>query len=393
MALLAIESMIGFRVKKSAGALQLESLLLDIRRRSYLLCVVFFVAALGATTSSSSEHDFSALMRAMVHLGVKYILIWLVFSRYWIRIFDDQYLFKCFAFSYAGLAFVHLIYCILQRYIGIDWSHGVGAFLPQGRFAYGVYRISGFMGHPLTMGYCQAIAAVSCFGFFNVASTRAEKFAWLISTICAGLVVALSGSRGPQLAAALGVIASMPYLFWRRHLVRVLGAVISGAILGVYFNIFDRFFEIFQYGAGGDMRSVHWQVFWQIFVDNPIFGLGPTAPREAISAYYIALGASDNIRLAHNSWLQFAAEFGVLGLMASVYWFLGWLRFAGLMHTLRRSARGLVIAIFIGTLTQNNLQDSEFLFAIAIWGILIAVREVCVNDSRLGNARDEDLVA
>jgi O-antigen ligase len=376
----------------SSEIIRFQSLLAKIAWRQYVLWIVLVISALGAAIVTKNP-DYREMRRCLGNFGVKYILLWFVFVGYWWRLAKYPTLFRRFTVTYAGASCFHLLYCLTQRLIGIDWSHGFFAVLPQGRFSYGVYRISGFMGHPLTLGYCQAVAIVCCLGFYRVAVDKSEKTAWLISSICAALVVALSGSRGPQVAAVVGVIASLPIAFWRRYFLWTATAVIVFAVTAYQAGLLNRYFEIGLQGAGGDMRLTHWKVFWQIFNDHPIFGLGPASPREAISAYYHALGADDNIRLAHNAFLQFAAEFGVLGFMAAVNWFGGWVHFVRQLRKLKMAARGLVTVIFAGAMTQNNLQDSQFLYAMTMWGILIAAREVSLDDGGSRNRKNENLLA
>jgi hypothetical protein len=361
-------------------------------RRSCLLWLLLVTSAsIAALMTAKANHG--DLVRSIGHLGVKYVLLWFVLTRFWRRIAGKAEILKLFALTYAAAAFVHFLYAVYQRHSGADWVHGFSAVLPQGRFAYGVYRISGFMGHPLTMGYCQSIAAVCCFGFLRVTGNRSEKFAWILATSCASMVVALSGSRGPQIAMTAGIMASLPMSFWRQNIKKILLCGIIVLFSGYYAGFFLRFLEIFQRGSGGDMRTVHWTVFWRIFTDYPIFGLGPAAPREVISSYYKALGASDNIRLAHNTWLQFAAEFGLVGLAGAMYWCHGWWVFGRKLGHLADLGRGLFVVIIVGSLTQNNLQDSQFLYAITMWSILIALREVSFHDISSRNANNEDLNA
>lgn len=216
MAIMAFEALRGRPAPKNSEILRFHSLVDDLTKRSCVFWLILLVSAIiGATLIHNPS--ISKLVRSLGNFGVKYILLWVVLTRYWRRIAVQPQVFQCFTFAYAAAAFVHFVYCMLQRHTGIDWVHGFNAILPAGRYAYGVYRISGFMGHPLTMGYCQAVAAVCCLGFLRAASGRAEKFAWLAAMSCASLVVALSGSRGPQIAMAAGMIASMPVLDWRKN--------------------------------------------------------------------------------------------------------------------------------------------------------------------------------
>lgn len=337
--------------------------------------VILIVAGL-TSASMMPAFDQKALVRGLGNLGVKYVLLWFVYLSFWWRLAYFKSLWKTFAFSYALAAFIHLVYCIIQRHYGIDWVHGLDATLGPNRFAHGVYRISGFVGHPLTLGYCQVLALTSGLYFYLISSKGSEKNAWLMITISSGTVLLLSGSRGPQAVALVGLLASIPGALIKKYWRWIALMGVAGFLLGIYLGVFARFFEILAPGSGGDMRALHWRVHWDIFQDHFFSGIGPGAFRSAISAYYFKYNADDNIKLAHNAFLQVAADYGIIGLVGVFIWISSWIKVA---QRAKIGQRGFLVVGFVtvlGGLTQNNIQDSTFLLSLTMWTMVIAAHEV-----------------
>jgi O-Antigen ligase len=333
------------------------------------------VAAVWASLDSDVV-DLKAVKHAVSHFGVKYILVLFGFSYFFWRLAPSKYLRTAFAISYGVAAAVHGVYCILQRQYGLDWVHGMNARLGEGRFAYGVYRISGLVGHPLTLGYCLVLSLVSCVALYGLSQSKWEKNAWLSGIVSSAVVLMMSGSRGPQLTAILACFILIPYkkviVNWQKisvGLVLLIG-------FGFFSGAFSRFVELAGASAGGDIRWVHWSVHWRIFMDHLLHGIGPGASDEAISSYYLTAGVSDTIKLAHNSYLQFAADYGLLGLVGALTWTLSWGRVAENVSLVNRAIRSLFAVMLLSSITQNTLQDSEFVFALTVWTLVLIATEV-----------------
>lgn len=357
---------------------------------------IFVILCTAATlvVAVGSDVDIRGLGRGISSLIIKHIILWTWYLTFWWRLSQRAAYRQVFAYTFVSLALVNLAYCILQRQFGVDWLHGFEGRLPEGRFSGGVFRVSGFMGHPLTLAYCQALASVAALGLSRSVVEKWEKFAWLIGSIGCAAVVLISGSRGPQLTLILAFLISFPVrILVGRWKLTLLIALLVG-FLGVKYNIFARFTELTQSGMGGDARWVHWQVFWNIFTDNLWVGIGPGGRDAAISAYYLAFGHSDKIMLAHNAYLQYAAEYGVLGLLGLGYWIVSWCRLAKSAPRVSRVLWALIFLICFGALTQNNLQDSEFVLALTVWMMLLITVEVERGEPAAGRrAKAQDLLS
>jgi len=239
-----------------------------------------------------------------------------------------------------------------------------------------VFRVSGFMGHPLSLAYCQALAAIASYGLAVVSYRKQEKFAWWISFASCLCVVLISGSRGPQVALFLALLVILPLAAIKKHWRLALSFVTIAAFISIKFNLFSRFSELSTSKLGGDMRFTHWRVYWQIFIEHPLFGIGPGGQEAAISAYYSAAGSDDNIKSAHNALLQLAADYGLFGLLGWAVLFRAWLNLAATSKLVGRTIFSAVFLSVTGALTQNNLQDSEYVLAFTVWLMLLTTIEV-----------------
>ncbi len=327
------------------------------------------------------NHQGKDLVRGYLHFLAKNPVLWFAYLSFYWRFASHDKSRLYFARSFAFFSLINLFYCLFQRSFGIDWIHGLSAILPNNRLSNGVYRVSGFMGHPLTLGYCQALASLAGLGLGGVCLRKQEKIAWQLGAAAALIVVLISGSRGPQVVMLIGLTALFPVSilvkYWKSTL--ILAPVM--ALMAVKYGIFSRFYELSTVNLGGDMRMTHWMVYWRIFKDHLLFGIGPGGQDAAISAYYFSLSASDNIKLAHNAFLQYGAEYGLFGFVGLCVVIVSWIKLALRTVVIRRTILVVILATLLGALTQNNLQDSEYVLSFTIWLMLLVTLEVEVGES------------
>ena len=356
----------------------------------------FFVASLivaGFWAAVDSEVTQSNLLKRSLANGfVKYLLLWMIYLTFWWRGTAYKKILPFFAFSFAVISVFHLAYCIAQRAYGLDWGHGLHAVLGPGRYAYGVYRVSGFLGHPLTLGYSQLLAICGCAAFYTITDSRQEKNTWLVGLLSALVLILISGSRGPQILAVALVLMFIPrqMILERWRILSFISVIL--AVFVVSIGTFSRFHELFNNGFGGDARLTHWSVYWHIFNDHRLHGIGPGAPEQAISAYYFKAGADDTIKLAHNAFLQCAAEYGVLGLTGMLFWISSWARLGLSVHYVRKGIFGLLFILVCGGLVQNTIQDSEFVLSLTVWTMLLVAKEVNLSGIAAGRAKTKNIV-
>lgn len=337
-----------------------------------LSCVISFAVG---------DHDGKDMLRGYLHFLAKNPVLWFSYwSFYWRFAISDENRVN-FARSFAVFSIVNLFYCFAQRSFGFDWIHGFMAVLPENRLSGGVYRVSGFMGHPLSLGYCQALACVGALGLGFGCHKRWEKFAWYVGAVSALMVVMISGSRGPQLVLLIGLLTLFPLSVLVKNWKFSLAAALTVLFFGVKFGFFARFYELSSANLGGDMRMTHWAVYWRVFTEHFLFGMGPGGQEAAISAYYLSMGASDNIKIAHNAFLQYGAEYGAVGLVGLSALVFAWFKLTLRMVLVRRSMFSVILVTLLGALTQNNLQDSEYVLSFTVWLMLLVTLEVKAGES------------
>ena len=291
---------------------------------------------------------------------------------------------------FLGILF---LYCLVQRFWGIDWVHGLDARLPEHRHAYGFYRVSAFMGHPLTFAYNLMLIAILCNGFaiwhFERARPRlAKQWFWALCLCLACL--SLTDSRWPLFSCLLLLgLSHLPRLRHARLRTKALvlaALLVAGSSWAIIFGgaTIGRLGELFNPATQIEQRMprlVFWDVHGQMVGDFPIFGVGYANRKAAALDYYVKSGYTGMERKysAHNIYLQTLADSGLLGFTALM------VLLFGLWLVARRVARGYrykglevaFAAVLLAGLMQNILRDSEFLFSLwVIFGFTIACLKV-----------------
>lgn len=283
------------------------------------------------------------------------------------------------------LAGVTLGYLVLQRYTGVDWVGGLSKCIPESRFAYGVYRPNGWMGHPLSLGFNLMLVTVVAWmrGFHATSRHDPEKRFWRILFTVAAISLLLNQSRWP-IAVALGLIA-VTSLGKLKKSPKTVILIFCLGVAGVFGDpaLRGRLSEVVtnpQQLLGKGERAGFWNVHAKMFRDHLLLGVGYHRRKSASLDYYNRAGYTNNEKkyAAHNIYLQILADSGLVG-------FLGFLSLmAGLALTAWRQLQGgkpalltLLAAAMLGGLMQNNFRDSEFLYC--FW-MLVAV---CLAQARI----------
>jgi O-antigen ligase len=171
---------------------------------------------------------------------------------------------------------------------------------------------------------------IACFLFVTTGSTRTR---WLVAGVAVVDLVAfvLTQSRGGIVGLAVALLAAVVFAGRARpRLLALLLVVIAGA-LGYYFGY--RPAHVFRSAPTGGLsalssgRTDEWRVALRVISGHPVGGVGLgnyRAVEPAIATQTLNLGFVHYIvtfrQLAHNTYLQMAAELGLLGL--ALYLFL-----------------------------------------------------------------------
>jgi O-antigen ligase len=172
--------------------------------------------------------------------------------------------------------------------------------------------------------------------FMAIKSTSSRAF--LIMSFAFLLLATLIGSasRGPLIGLAFGLLFLFffcsrfrTYVYWLIP-VGVAGTVAAFFILGLFGeNLIDLIAEVFQRfiefvenpegDTGWNYRLHIWRGVWEIYLDNPILGIGVGSLPEVLPKY--ATGIATKAQLAHNLYLEVFIAVGPFGFLLFL-WFL-----------------------------------------------------------------------
>lgn len=275
---------------------------------------------------------------------------------------------------------IYFVYCLVQRYTGIDFAHGLTARLGEHRYAYGVYRVSGFMGHPLTLTYNLMVmvlgsAALALFKWRDQKSSVESKL-WLIVCLAALATIVISGSRFvlivlvivPVICELRRIVKYWPYVLAFTALT-IVGLYAEGSVFGRFAEFFDENQTIYERFP----RLLFWRVHWQMFLDHPVAGVSLSGLSSATQAYYHASGIHDKMYTAHNIFLQFMADSGLIGLTGLLVFLAGYFKASLKSVAAFGQSTGLsylFVATVLVAIQQNNLRDSEFFLAFWFFTVL-----------------------
>lgn len=240
-------------------------------------------------------------------------------------------------------------YLIAQHLTGFDIRAKTGHVGMNNMMPSGLFRVKGFYGHTLSLASNALALAV----FFAVLAIRLSalrlasqsgRWNWQLCTWLAMVMVGfiyLAGSRTVMVAAIVMAVAiAVAHAGrWRPWLIGAIGLSLAGIvaaalILGVDGLLLgllsalqalpggERFAPLVAKVQNGDLaaipRLVFWRTHWQMIQDAPILGHGYAYMSETTQVYYRQLGLGDYFRRynAHNVYLQFIAETGVVGVVA-----------------------------------------------------------------------------
>jgi len=349
---------------------------------------LMIVASVLSGTFGIHVLSFKDAVMVPLHFAVKNGLVWIVLFWGILSVTRREGVWSALFAGWLALFSLNFIYLVVQRYTGIDLSHGIGAVLPANRFAYGVYRVSGFTGHPLTLSFSLMTLLVTFLGLrldpkLDWTRSEARLLSGLIGVVVAGLGV--TGSRWPMFVALGSFILCEGARIRRWMWQLTAGACLAAGFLYWEKSILGRFMELLQGNVPLEERFerlVFWKVHLKMFWDNPIYGVGLAASDAAKLQYYDALGYNKNIYNAHNVYLQTLADSGLIGFSGLLLFFAGFgvaiHRLAGAGGT--KSLRYLLVSILLGALMQNSLRDSEYVFT--VWFSLALVISVMASKSK-----------
>ena len=213
--------------------------------------------------------------------------------------------------------------------VGIfEYITGLSSFTLLGSVDRGMMFVGLNIAHNAT-GSIYALVSVFALIFFLQEKTRRNKILYGVVFALSGATLFLTKSRGSYIAFfAVALFVLWMHLASAKKFFITVSAitVISVPILWVT-NMIQRFVQILMVDGTAAVRVDLWQKAWELFTKSPLFGVGFGRYNDIRSVLFENLAGYDGFWAvflhprftfgfghAHNSYLQFLAETGILGL-------------------------------------------------------------------------------
>lgn len=248
-------------------------------------------------------------------------------------------------------------------------------------------------------GSLYAIVCIFLLVFFLKEKEKKLKLLYIILLLINLAALFLTKSR----ANYVGFIISSVIIVWlyyksiKKFLIAI-GIFIAGSIPVIYFTgVYNRFIQIFETGDSTSViRFFIWEKAWYLFSQSPLFGIGFGRFNDIFSidrglfdigslrgfSGFITFYMKDNFYYnsahAHNSYLQFLTETGVIGLVLIIlFWFLclvKLLKYYNNSENLKNdfnkkvflSAIGSIFIILINSFFENYLSATTIMIPVSL---------------------------
>ena len=277
-------------------------------------------------------------------------------------------------------------YSVAQFFTGLDILRSPGLqeeYFPNGRMWHAV----GAFSHHLTYGGVSLILfSLFAPSVFNSALSMQQRMLFALGALCnlAALFLSLGRSIWLGAMAAIGVMILLKIRVRVIVILLVLAGLFTASYLAIDTKTKQRFYNETTIGRRIDSinirqnidRILMWTAAVNMIKDHPLLGLGPNNAKE-MQPYYDRLAKQEKHRFnhpakvgVHNIYLQNWIDFGLLGLVGYMAWWV-FLLVAMLrsLHTARlqnREIDSFLIGLFAGFtgmmiagFFENNFRDGE----------------------------------
>lgn len=290
------------------------------------------------------------------------------------------------------------VYSIIQHYTGLDLMHHD----TQEKYLKLVknwrYQVIGTYSHHLTLANVMLAGAVLAFS--RVVGSRGKaRLLWLTSALLMTTAMLFTFTHGPL----LGLVAALVFLAAATNPKRalpILGglALLVAVLFAVSYNI--RYFFLVQWAEKVHVERLFlWKASLKLVWQHPLFGVGAGNFRDSIEPVMKAMHYRFTSRShAHNSFLQYAVEFGIPGALF-VLWFFASILLRGAKALASRKIEsderfllaGCLAAVFglmVSAMTQHVFGDSEV--ALVAWLLCGVISAKIHDESKSANAESLD---
>jgi len=282
--------------------------------------------------------------------------------------------------------FIFFVFSVFSLIGIIEFLTGYTAYMIQDSTDRGKMFMGLNIAHNAT-GSIYALVSIFALIFFLEEKAKKIKILYSIVFLLCVTGLFLSKSTGSYIAFFVAAI----FVLWMHFksvkkffLTLSVLIIISIPVLWVT-HAFERFIQIFQTKGTAAVRLELWEKAWNLFSKSPVFGVGFGRFNDIVSVFHENLAGREGILSvflhprfyygsdhAHNSYLQFLAETGIIGLgLLLFFWCLCFqiifkaLKLAKDDYSKKAFLAGLanIVVLFILSLTENYFSATTVMVA------------------------------
>jgi putative inorganic carbon (hco3(-)) transporter len=257
--------------------------------------------------------------------------------------------------AFFGAAIALSLIAVAQRYVGpLQWRDML--------FSGGVYRSNATFADPNNLARILAISVALAAGMILTTGARRLTVYLAIPTIVLGLpAILVTASRSGWLGVVLGVFLMVwfaPIERWTKFKITASAAACLLLMVSVLYAQGGADADRIRSFTGGfnailGQREFLIRAGWEIWKDNPVFGVGSGSYQTTlILGYLYLLPWWAEVTLSHTSLISILAEWGVVGMIAFGF------------------VAARLAAIFFGTYRAHPVRDSRLLIGWCIVAVI-----------------------
>jgi len=294
---------------------------------------------------------------------------------------------KKFLPAFAALSLASL-YSIAIWYFRFDPLDPANDFSPWS----GGVRSGGLLSNPMTFAHVYSLHLCLWLGLLIIGFVDQHRSKWLLLFGCAVTAVAilLSFTRGAWLGL---IVAFLMMALVRNRKAGLLAGLGLAAGIFLLLNSWELFSNrAFDLSRNGDERQIIWKAHFQLFQENPFFGVGFKQTSPQVVEIYKTWKAPSHTQIghAHNQYLHWLASIGIIGCFFAT----GFFCFMALMNyrsyqkvrtALQRKSLHEAILLgglgahclwFVGALTESSFEHSKVKYVLVlIWALVIKISQ------------------
>lgn len=292
--------------------------------------------------------------------------------------------------KFSSISFtVASLYAVVSALVSYDFVKGVR--IPPLEFG-SISRAGGLFSNPMTLAHsygvfvCLFLAVVLLIPR-NQKTAKYLNLSW-IAGVLGALTLFLTFTRGVWISVFFAVLFMLFLVRRRLALFFTIGvAALFAGLFSFWEDFRNRVLYAFHPESMDQIRINLWKANWEIFKDNPWFGLGWGQNTKALPEYFAKLGITDErfimITHAHNQTLHLLAGTGILGFLGFVafnvvFFVMSWRlwKLIPLSETWHRAlvlaAMGAQVHFWFGGLFESNFEHSKMRYAMSFaWGVIL----------------------